>query len=61
MSRFHEVVDIAAEANEEIVLNTTDGLSSIAMVLVSKVLAISGKVISYDKYAPCRGEPLLSP
>ena len=36
---------------KDIYLNTTDGLSSIAVVLSSKFLAIGAKVISYDRYA----------
>jgi len=36
---------------EEIYLNTTDGLSSIAIVLSSKFLLAGAKVISYDRYA----------
>jgi len=35
---------------EDIYLNTTDGLSSIAIVLSSKLLAHGGYVISYDRY-----------
>jgi len=42
---------IALEENpEEIYLNTTDGLSSIAVVLSEKLLAAGGKVISYDRF-----------
>ncbi len=36
---------------EDIYLNTTDGLSSIAVVLSSKFLAVGARVISYDRYA----------
>ena len=36
---------------EEIYVNTTDGLSSIAVILSSKFLAAGAKVISYDRYA----------
>ncbi len=38
------------KAPENIYLNTTDGLSSIAIVLSSKLMAQGGKVISYDRY-----------
>ncbi len=42
---------IAMEENpEDIYLNTTDGLSSIAVVLSEKLLASGGKVISYDRF-----------
>jgi len=34
----------------EIYLNTTDGLSSIAIVLSSKLLEVGGRIISYDRY-----------
>jgi hypothetical protein len=36
---------------EKIYLNTTDGLSSIAIVLSSKFLDAGAKIISYDRYA----------
>jgi hypothetical protein len=36
---------------EKIYLNTTDGLSSIAIVLSSRFLDAGAKVISYDRYA----------
>lgn len=36
---------------EDIYLNSTDGLSSIAIILSSKFLAAGAKVISYDRYA----------
>jgi hypothetical protein len=35
---------------KSIYLNTTDGLSSIAIILSSKLLAIGAKIISYDRY-----------
>ena len=38
------------DQTENIYLNTTDGLSSIAVVLSSKLLSAGGKVISYDRY-----------
>ena len=34
----------------DIYLNTTDGLSSIAVVLSSKLLSTGGKVLSYDRF-----------
>jgi len=42
---------IGLEANpEDIYLNATDGLSSIAIVLSSKLLDIGAKILSYDRY-----------
>jgi len=38
------------EKPEDIYLNTTDGLSSIAVVLSEKLLLAGGKVISYDRF-----------
>lgn len=35
----------------EIYLNTTDGLSSVSIVMSSKLLELGANVISYDKYA----------
>ncbi len=46
---FERVINLEADPSN-IYLNTTDGLSSIAIVLSSKLLAQGGKVISYDKY-----------
>jgi hypothetical protein len=40
-----------AESYSDIYLNTTDGLSSIAIVLSSSLLEIGAKIISYDRYA----------
>ena len=44
---------IKESANEysDIYLNTTDGLSSVAIVLSSQLLSVGAKVISYDRYA----------
>jgi len=36
---------------KELYLNTTDGLSSVAIVLSNKLLANGAKVLSYDKYS----------
>lgn len=45
-----ERILVMEENAEALYLNTTDGLSSIAVVLSSELLAAGGKVISYDRY-----------
>ena len=50
ISRCFDRILILESDPKEIYLNTTDGLSSIAIVLSSKLLAAGGKVISFDRY-----------
>lgn len=47
---FERILTMATRP-EDIYLNTTDGLSSIAVVLSSKLLSVGSKVIAYDRYA----------
>ncbi len=47
---FERILGMVSD-HDEIYLNATDGLSSIAVVLSSKFLAAGSKVISYDRYA----------
>jgi len=47
---FERIVSLSTNA-KDIYLNTTDGLSSVAVVLSSKLLTVGAKVISYDRYA----------
>ena len=46
----HERILAMASSPDEIYLNTTDGLSSISIVLSSKLLSIGARIISYDRY-----------
>ena len=46
-----ERILIMVSRPEEVYLNATDGLSSIAVVLSSKLLSAGAKVIAYDRYA----------
>ena len=50
VSRFEDI-KVLAEEKEDIYLNSTDGLSSIAVILSSKLLGIGAKVISYDRFS----------
>ena len=47
---FHRIKKLI-EDPKELYLNTTDGLSSISVVLSSNTLSFGGKVIAYDRYA----------
>ncbi len=47
---FERIIDIA-RSPKDIYLNTTDGLSSVALVLSSKFLSVGAKVIAYDRHA----------
>ena len=47
---YERIVDIS-KSIDTVYLNSTDGLSSIAVVLATKLLYDGGKVISYDRYA----------
>ncbi len=46
-----ERIKRSSDAYGDIYLNATDGLSSIAIVLSSNLLAIGAKIIAYDRYA----------
>jgi len=50
INRCYERIISLEEKAEDIYLNTTDGLSSIAIVLSSQLLDAGGKIISYDRY-----------
>lgn len=51
VERFEEIWKMKEKNNEEVYLNSTDGLSSIAVVFASKLLEKGGSVLSYDKFA----------
>ena len=46
-----KVIATATKKSKDIYLNTTDGLSSISIILSNKVLQYGGNVIAYDRYA----------
>ena len=50
VNAFERIIELEENPND-IYLNTTDGLSSIAVVLSEKLLAAGGNIISYDRYA----------
>jgi len=47
---FNRILTMVTDTNN-IYLNTTDGLSSVAIVLSSRFLEIGANIISYDRYA----------
>ena len=47
---FERIMDMT-KSTKDIYLNTTDGLSSVALVLSSKFLSVGAKVLAYDKHA----------
>jgi hypothetical protein len=46
-----EKIKQEADDYREIYLNATDGLSSVALVLATQLMAVGAKVIAYDRYA----------
>ena len=46
-----KVIATTTKKSKNIYLNTTDGLSSVSIILASKVLQYGGNILSYDRYA----------